>query len=78
VTFDRSAGVWLDAFESDWYDAGTIHRLLAADKPVAVVSSELHGRDPQPLWKLLHCIKDPCGRLMCCTDHPDKFEKRVS
>jgi hypothetical protein len=78
VGLDCSQGIWLDAFQTDWYDAATIHRLLASEKQVAVVSSELHGRDQRPLWTLLRSIDDPGERLLCCTDHPDEFEKWMS
>jgi hypothetical protein len=78
VGLDRSRGVWLDAFQTDWYDSATIHRLLASEKQVAVVSPELHGRDPKPIWKLLRSINDPDERLLCCTDQPDEFEKWMS
>jgi hypothetical protein len=41
---EQSAGVWLDAFESEWYGMTDILSLLRAGKRVCVVSSELHGR----------------------------------
>jgi glycerophosphoryl diester phosphodiesterase len=78
IAFDHCAGVWLDAFESDWYDADTILGLLTMNKRVAVVSPEVHGRDPRPVWELLRSIADPTKQLYCCTDHPLDLQKWMS
>jgi hypothetical protein len=78
VAFEHCAGVWLDAFESDWYDAETILNLLATNEHVAIVSPEIHGRDPRPVWDLLHGIAQPEMQLHICTDHPDTFQKWMS
>lgn len=78
VGLDASRGVWLDAFQTDWYDAATIGRLLASKKQVAVVSPELHGRDRTPVWTMLREVEDANERLLCCTDYPDEFEKWMS
>jgi len=64
-------GVWLDAFESQWYSASTIRPLLKHNKKVAIVSPELHNRPHLPLWQLIrdngfHCS----GLLSICTDYP--------
>lgn len=53
VFFDQSRGVWLDAFESEWYDPIIIKELLDMNKHVAIVSPELHGRAHLKLWSLL-------------------------
>ena len=69
---DRAAGIWLDAFHSDWWDADTIARLLDAGLGVCAVSPELHRRDHSPVWDRLAAAADLAGsdRLMLCTDHP--------
>jgi len=71
--YDRAIGVWLDAFESVWYTPARIEAFLRDGKQVAVVSPELHGRDPLPLWVTL---KDSGiathPRLMLCTDFPER------
>lgn len=67
----QSTGVWLDAFESEWYDMGVIDWLLAAEKQVAIVSPELHRRPHLALWEMLraHALhQNPLVSL--CTDHP--------
>lgn len=67
---DRSAGVWLDAFDGEWWDSALIEGLSAGGKRVCIVSPELHGRPHLELWAQLREIRDIPG-LMLCTDHPD-------
>jgi glycerophosphoryl diester phosphodiesterase len=73
VLYEAAAGVWLDAFERDWYGPELIHRHLDNGKIVAVVSPELHHRPYQMLWEMLRQFKGESGweRLQLCTDHPD-------
>jgi glycerophosphoryl diester phosphodiesterase len=78
VALDRCVGIWLDAFESDWYDAETITGLLELNKHVAIVSPEIHGRDPFPVWELLRGIARRNPQIHCCTDRPDEFQKWMS
>jgi hypothetical protein len=66
-----SQGVWLDAFESTWYDLGVINTILAQDKGVAIVSPELHGRPHLELWQWLKMNKLHAQSLVSlCTDFP--------
>ena len=72
--YEESAGVWLDAFESDeWLTLELIKNHLAHGKKVCVVSPELHGREPQKLWTTLKPIKNLEWYL--CTDLPIEAEK---
>jgi len=64
--YDRAPGVWLDAFQSDWYQADLIATHRAAKKKVAVVSPELHGRPHQNIWNLLSTL--PGDGILLCTD----------
>jgi hypothetical protein len=69
---DRAPGVWVDAFERDWYTEADLRALLSARKAVCLVSPELHRRDPQPLWRMLRqsgLAAHP--DLMLCTDMPE-------
>lgn len=66
---ERCAGIWLDAFEGDWFTATDVSALLRSGKRVCVVSPELHGRDPAPLWHVLRQFGAAPG-LMLCTDRP--------
>ena len=68
---ELASGVWLDAFESDWYEASTITAWLEAGKEVCIVSPELHNRPYRALWQRL---KDwglhLYAGLTLCTDFP--------
>lgn len=64
-----AAGIWLDSFQSTWFDAATVRQLVAQHERVCVVSGELHGRDATESWEALVAAGDLPG-LMLCTDHP--------
>ena len=69
---DRAAGIWLDAFESEWWTLDMVRALCAKGKTVAVVSPELHGRPHQALWRQLAGLEQSVrDHLMLCTDFPD-------
>ena len=70
---DQSQGIWLDAFDGEWFGANTVIDLRQLGKSVCIVSSELHGRDHADLWDMLKSIKDRQG-LMLCTDFPADAE----
>ena len=73
LLYEDSAGIWLDAFESDdWISLELIENHLAQGKKVCLVSPELHEREPQTLWALLRQIKNP--DLCLCTDLPTEAE----
>ncbi|MCU0910020.1 MAG: hypothetical protein MUE98_01330 [Rhodobacteraceae bacterium] len=69
---DRAAGIWLDAFHSDWWDAGTIGRQLDAGRRVCIVSPDLHRRDHRRVWDMLAEADGVTGTddVMLCTDFP--------
>lgn len=68
---EQSLGVWLDAFESEWYDSGVIRELLDANKQVAIVSPELHRRPHLELWRILKENDFHQNELVSlCTDFP--------
>lgn len=69
--FDSCIGVWLDALETEWYNAETIIALLDQNKQVAIVSPELHGRSHTPLWDLIKSNDFHHNNLISiCTDFP--------
>lgn len=70
--YDKAIGVWLDAFESQWYSADTIAAYLRDGKQVCIVSPELHGRDPVALWSSLRGALQAHPSLMLCTDWPEQ------
>lgn len=71
--YQQASGVWLDAFESEWYNLSDITAFLDDGKYVCLVSPELHGRDPGPLWTELKAspLKHH-PKLMICTDRPEE------
>lgn len=72
LLLDRCAGIWLDAFYSDWWDVGTLDRHLAAGRRICIVSPDLHKRDYQPVWDQLAAASKVIDTesLMLCTDFP--------
>jgi hypothetical protein len=66
---EQSAGIWLDSFGPTWFEAGLVADLLATGKRVCVVSSELHRREPEPLWEMLTEYSS-ADNLLLCTDMP--------
>jgi hypothetical protein len=68
-------GIWLDSFDSCWYDSGQLARMLERGK-VCVVSAELHRRPHLEHWNQLQAtglVSHP--RLTLCTDHPVAAEE---
>lgn len=69
VWLEQSVGVWLDSFDSDWYDNSVIEELIKLKKRVCIVSPELHKRNHLPLWSRLLSLSNN-NLLMLCTDMP--------
>lgn len=67
---DIATGVWLDSFESTWYDTDFIKNLLNTNKMVCVVSAELHNRDETEQWEIIKPLMH-YQNLMICTDKPE-------
>lgn len=63
---DRSQGVWLDAFNRDWFEASVLAAHLNAGRKVAIVSPELHQRDPAVVWATLASFNQ--ASILLCTD----------
>ena len=80
VLLDRSTGLWLDGMERDWWAVESVRARLAEGSSVAVVSPELHGRDPGTVWpRVADLAVDPrrTGSLFLCTDRPYDAVKEV-
>ena len=76
VLYREAAGVWLDMFTSDWARPEALRAHLDAGKEVALVSPELHRRDPLPFWTALRAAglgAEP--GLMLCTDLPREADR---
>jgi len=73
VLLDKSVGVWLDCFNSDWYGADTIDDLAACGKSVCAVSADLHKRETGTQWGIIKSCKIiDSENLLLCTDYPKK------
>jgi Tat protein secretion system quality control protein TatD with DNase activity len=69
----KNAGVWLDCFNSDWYDTDTIDDLAAGGKSVCAVSADLHKRETGRQWEIIKSCKSiDSENLLLCTDYPEK------
>lgn len=72
ILLDKCGGVWLDAFNSDWYDADTLDEIVSKSGHVCIVSSDLHKRDTAYQWEQIKKSKSfNSDNLMLCTDTPD-------
>ena len=74
VLKEKAFGVWLDAFESEWYLKKSLSEIIAIYSKVAFVSPELHGRAHAPTWvwlaKELRTLEKGRENVMLCTDFP--------
>lgn len=73
ICLESALGIWLDAFDSEWYDMNIVESYLKQNKRVCVVSPELHGRCPTKLWadfRASDIWEHPS--LMLCTDRPEE------
>ena len=76
--YEQSKGVWLDEFSSHWIDEITVNQHLNNGKDICIVSPELHKRSMQIEWnnyKKFSKIKNSLGKLMICTDLPEKAQR---
>jgi hypothetical protein len=69
-------GIWLDAFEDEWYGPDTIMGFFSLGKEVCIVSPELHSRPHQDMWGQLKQwgFHRYTGALLC-TDFPSEAEE---
>ena len=68
---EECAGIWLDAFEGEWYTMDVIDNHLKAGKQVAIVSPELHKRPYSDFWAELRSASFlNSNNLFLCTDFP--------
>ena len=69
VLQDKTEGIWLDCFNSDWYDSALIDELINKGKKVCIVSADLHKRPTENQWNLIKQTKNfNSDLLMLCTD----------
>ncbi|MDJ0557324.1 MAG: hypothetical protein QNJ68_23325 [Microcoleaceae cyanobacterium MO_207.B10] len=70
--YEQAEGVWLDCFQSDWWNIKDVEKHLQQDKLIALVSPELHKREYQNVWEIWRKIEleFATDNLMLCTDFP--------
>ena len=73
ILFEKADGVWLDCFNSDWFESEDIESLLRQEKKVCVVSPDLHKREYKNIWARYKNIDSE--NLMLCTDFPKEAEE---
>ncbi len=71
--YDQCSGIWLDSFQTNWFDSKLIEKYLNDSKKVCVVSSELHGREKSDLWDIIYSLRKE-ENIMLCTDLPAEAE----
>ena len=72
VLLDQAKGIWLDCFNSDWYDSKLVDTYLEMGKSVCIVSADLHKRDVKDQWSIIkQCKHFDSDSLMLCTDYPE-------
>lgn len=76
IFYEKVEGIWLDSFQYEWYDLNLILTHIEKGKKVAIVSSELHGRDQKSLWEFIKTNKlDKQENIILCTDFPELASK---
>ena len=75
--YAQAAGVWLDGFDSEWWDIDVIRRHVDAGKRVCIVSPDLHKRDHRPEWDRLasNDFIQESRQVILCTDFPEEARK---
>jgi hypothetical protein len=71
--YNFATGIWLDSFNSIWYDCKIIECHLRENKKVAIVSSDLHKRNNKDLWELIKMNNFHLNdNILLCTDLVDE------
>lgn len=65
----KARGVWIDCFYGDWITADVVQEHRSADRKAALVSPELHRREPSGAWAAWRSLARDPG-VMLCTDFP--------
>lgn len=65
--------IWLDSFTHDWFLARDAVGDVIESALVAVVSPEIHGRDPRWVWDWVWDQRSSGFNVSICTDRPLEF-----
>jgi hypothetical protein len=66
----EAMGIWLDAFNKEWYSIEDINLIVASGKRICFVSPELHGRVFNKQWAMLKDMRH--DDFLLCTDQAIK------
>ena len=76
IFYENCSGIWLDTFERNWFDKDLLLNHITNNKKIAIVSSELHGRNSHELWSF---IKNndfhKSDSIILCTDVPEEAKQ---
>ena len=77
ILYEKAAGVWIDSFhDMSWITEDLLLRHIQNNKEVCIVSPDLHNRnDFIEFWEKLKKFKIDFGKIMLCTDYPDKAKE---
>lgn len=70
-----SQGCWLDEIGSPWLTVKDFEFIVNLQKPIAVVSREIHGWNHLDLWEIIRRVLDKYEYghdILLCTDLPDE------
>lgn len=74
--YEKSQGVWIDAFENDtWITEDLLKKHIDNGKKICLVSPELHSLPYLNFWKKLKKFNIDYKNIMLCTDVPDEADK---
>ena len=78
--YQSASGVWLDEFYEDWITLEVLEDHLSQNKPICIVSPELHRRDPLKKWQQYKRLnKDhDLSNVTLCTDFPEKAAEFIN
>ena len=71
---EKANGFWLDSFTGETDFSASIEALAEFDKPICIVSEELHSRNKERQWGELYAIYRANDKLelAICTDMPEQ------
>lgn len=77
VLYDKAAGIWLDSFyDEHWLKKDIIKQHIFNNKPVCIISPEIHGYDYMDTWNIIRSFKnEKYDMITLCTDIPDKAKE---
>ncbi|HBV9912392.1 TPA: phosphodiesterase [Klebsiella aerogenes] len=74
---DISPVIWVDGFHTSELDMTQLNAWLSDGKLICLVSPELHGRPPEPLWSGLAALSHH-DNIMLCTDFSQRAREYMA